>query len=72
MNKQSNNRLKNKRDQNTEQYQYYNNVNSPSGLRINPQSLADKFNKNNLLVAVRARPLTKSELEDSNYNNISN
>ena len=71
MNRQSNNRLKNKREQNTEQYQYYNNINSPSGLRINPQSLADKFNKNNMLVAVRARPLTKSELEDSNYNTIS-
>jgi kinesin family protein 18/19 len=71
MNKQSNNRLKNTKNQNTEQYQYYNNLNSPSGLRINPQSLADKFNKNNMLVAVRARPLTKSELEDSNYNTIS-
>jgi len=71
MNRQNNNRLKNKREQNTEQYQYYNNINSPSGLRINPQSLADKFNKNNMLVAVRARPLTKSELEDSNYNTIS-
>ena len=71
MNRQNNNRIKNKREQNTEQYQYYNNINSPSGLRINPQSLADKFNKNNMLVAVRARPLTKSELEDSNYNTIS-
>ena len=71
MNKQNNNRLKNKRNQNKEQYQNYNNANSPSPLRINPQSLADKFNKNNMLVAVRARPLTKSELEDSNYNTIS-
>ena len=70
MNKQNNNRLKNKRDQNIEQYQNYNNSHSPPALRVNPQSLADKFNKNNLLVAVRARPLTKSELEDSNYNTI--
>ena len=71
MNKQSNYKLKNKRDQNTEHHQNYTKVNSPSPLRINPQSLADKFNKNNMLVAVRARPLTKSELEDSNYNTIS-
>ena len=34
-------------------------------------SLESKFNKNNMLVAVRARPLNKRELEESNYNTIS-
>ena len=37
----------------------------------NNQSLSSKFSKNNMLVAVRARPLSKSEQEDSNYNIIS-
>ena len=43
----------------------------PLTRKINSQSLSDKFTKNNMLVAVRARPLSKSELEDSNYNTIS-
>ena len=33
--------------------------------------LSEKFTKTNMLVAVRARPLSKGELEDSNYNTIS-
>ena len=37
----------------------------------NNQSLSSKFSKNNMLVAVRTRPLSKSELEDSNFNIIS-
>ena len=36
-----------------------------------PQSLSSKFSKNNMLVAVRIRPLSNSELEESNYNTIS-
>ena len=37
----------------------------------NNQSLSSKFSKNNMLVAIRARPLSNSELEDSNFNIIS-
>ena len=37
----------------------------------NIQSLSSKFSKNNMLVAIRARPLSKSELDDSNFNIIS-
>ena len=37
----------------------------------NNQSLSSKFSKNNMLVAIRARPLSKSELDDSNFNIIS-
>ena len=39
--------------------------------KLNSQMLSDKFTKNNMLVAIRARPLSKLELEDSNYNTIS-
>ena len=38
---------------------------------LNTQSLSSKFAKNNMLVAVRTRPLSKSEQEDSNFNTIS-
>ena len=38
---------------------------------LNNQSLSSKFSKNNMLVAVRTRPLSKSEQEDSNFNTIS-
>ena len=38
---------------------------------LNTQSLSSKFSKNNMLVAVRTRPLSKSEQEDSNFNTIS-
>ena len=38
---------------------------------INIQSLSSKFSKNNMLVAVRIRPLSKSETDDSNYNILS-
>ena len=34
-------------------------------------SLSSKFSKNNMLVAVRTRPLSNSELDDSNFNIIS-
>ena len=45
-----------------------NEIKYPLTRKIN---LSEKFSKNNMLVAVRARPLTKSELEDSNFNTIS-
>ena len=35
------------------------------------QSLSSKFSKTNMLVAIRARPLSNLELEDSNFNIIS-
>ena len=38
---------------------------------LNIQSLSSKFSKNNMLIAVRTRPLSKSEFEDSNFNTIS-
>ena len=38
---------------------------------LNIQSLSSKFSKNNMLIAVRTRPLSKSEYEDSNFNTIS-
>ena len=61
---------KNKKNKNNIQYQL-NNESFPLTRKINSQSLSDKFSKNNMLVAVRARPLSKSEQEDSNYNIIS-
>ena len=51
--------------------QYNSEKNSPSKRSSKSESLSDKFNKNNMIVAVRARPLSKSELEDSNFNTIS-
>ena len=45
---------------------YNNNSSSPKKL-----SLESKFSKNNMLVAIRSRPLNKRELEESNYNTIS-
>ena len=62
--------MKNKKNKNDIQFQLNNNS-FPLTRKINSQSLSDKFTKNNMLVAVRARPLSKSELEDSNYNTIS-
>ena len=53
------------------QYQNNSERNSPSKRSSKSESLSDKFNKNNMIVAVRARPLSKSELEDSNFNTIS-
>ena len=61
---------KQKAKKNFEQIQY-NEINYPLTKKINSQLLSDKFTKNNMLVAVRTRPLSKSELEDSNYNTIS-
>ena len=61
---------KNKKNKNNIQFQL-NDENFPLTRKINAQSLSDKFTKNNMLVAVRTRPLSKSELEDSNYNTIS-
>ena len=37
----------------------------------NNQSLSSKFSKNKMLVAVRRRPLSKSETDDSNFNILS-
>ena len=37
----------------------------------NNQTLISKFSKNNMLVAVRTRPLSKSEFDDSNFKTIS-
>ena len=54
-----------------EKYQLNDDLNFPLTKNINSQMLSDKFTKNNMLVAVRSRPLSKSELEDSNYNTIS-
>ena len=61
---------KNKKNKNNIQFQL-NDENFPLTRKINAQSLSEKFTKNNMLVAVRTRPLSKSELEDSNYNIIS-
>ena len=61
---------KQKTKKNFQQMQY-NEINYPLTKKINSQLLSDKFTKNNMLVAVRTRPLSKSELEDSNYNTIS-
>ena len=59
---------KNKKDKNIKNTP--NNSQSPNR-PINDQSLSSKFSKNNMLVAVRTRPLSKSEQEDSNFNTIS-
>ena len=59
---------KNKKDKNIKNIP--NNSQSPNK-PINDQSLSSKFSKNNMLVAVRTRPLSKSEQEDSNFNTIS-
>ena len=59
---------KNKRDKSPKNNQEKSS--SPNKLSNN-QSLSSKFSKNNMLVAVRARPLSKSELDDSNFNIIS-
>jgi len=59
---------KNKRDKSPKKNQEKSS--SPNKLSNN-QSLSSKFSKNNMLVAVRARPLSKSELDDSNFNIIS-
>ena len=56
---------------NSKYYQYNEDNNLPLTKQLNAQSLSDKFSKNNMIVAVRARPLSKNELEDSNYNTIS-
>ena len=64
------NKRKNKNGLNNEQYQNNNEINFLSN-KINSQAVSDKFNKNNMIVAVRVRPLTKSELEDSNINTVS-
>ena len=56
---------------NSQYYQYNEDNNLPLTKQLNAQSLSDKFSKNNMIVAVRARPLSKNELEDSNYNTIS-
>ena len=61
----------NKKFNNSEQYQFNDDPNFPFTQKMNPKILSDKFNKNNMIVAVRARPLSKSELDDSNYNTIS-
>ena len=59
---------KNKKDKNIKNTPNYSqSPNRP----INDQSLSSKFSKNNMLVAVRTRPLSKSEQEDSNFNTIS-
>ena len=39
--------------------------------KISQKTLEEKFSKNKMLVALRARPLLTRELEDSNYNTIS-
>ena len=66
------NKQKIKNNNNNSQFYHYNEENSlPLTKKLNSQLLSDKFSKNNMLVAVRARPLSKMELEDSNYNTIS-
>ena len=66
------NKQKIKNNNNNSQLYHYNEENSlPLTKKLNSQLLSDKFSKNNMLVAVRARPLSKMELEDSNYNTIS-
>ena len=62
---------KNQKQRNNEQNQLYEEINYPLTKKINSQMLSEKFTKTNMLVAVRARPLSKGELEDSNYNTIS-
>ena len=61
----------NKKNKNTFQNKLNERTNLPLTKIINSQLLSEIFTKNNMLVAVRARPLSKSELEDSNYNTIS-
>lgn len=65
-NVQSNIKSKNLSPNKLNEKSYY-----PLSKKIDFQSLSEKFTKNNMLIAVRARPLSKSELEDSNYNTIS-
>ena len=65
------NRQKIKKIQNINENQYNEGNNFPLTKKLNSQMLSDKFTKNNMLVAIRARPLSKTELEDSNYNTIS-
>ena len=61
----------NKKIKKTNQNNLNDQANIPLTKKINSQALSEKFTKNNMLVAVRARPLSKSELEDSNFNTIS-
>ena len=65
------NRQKIKTTQNINENQLNEGYNFPLTKKINSQMLLEKFTKNNMLVAIRARPLSNSEIEDSNYNTIS-
>lgn len=38
--------------------------------KLPTKSLEEKFSKNNIIIAVRVRPLNKKELEDSDYKTI--
>ena len=62
------NKQKNKKEKNIKIIKEVINSNNKSP---NNKSLISKFSKNNMLVAVRTRPLSKSELDDSNFNTIS-
>ena len=39
--------------------------------KLTTKSLEEKFSKNNIIIAIRVRPLNKKELEDSDYKTIS-
>ena len=58
---------RNKNDKSPKSKKNQDNQNKPQNI----QSLSSKFSKNNMLVAVRIRPLSKSETDDSNFNTLS-